>query len=146
MRPTKTTLSAIALTVLLSGCLSNPERVNPQAKMQALVQAGAKVSYVINVPSSGNALSDQFALMGLRSGSGSNSSSQIARFLQNGNPVAVMSDNDEMAAATIEAALRDTSQPPSGAKVYFIGDEKYSAQLSSAASAKGVALQVVSYP
>lgn len=152
----RTLLIAIYL-ILISGCASTADqsiRSSPASSQQEIMAAcmtatNARSITLVKVPAANNALSNRMAALTIKMG-GSNTVDALVRILSQPTPptTAVYGDSDELAAATLEAALSKlpTGTKPSRQPICFIGESRYEATLKPAAESAGLLLFTVPKP
>lgn len=147
------TLLILALSgIFLTGCATTPSASSSQG-MSARVSAftkkiNDKSAVFVVVPSANNAISNGMMVASIKGGADTAPVMQLVSMLKNPNskPIAVTSDSDAIAAATIESAISKLNGYKPAAKVYYVGDASYGADLKATADAAGVKLEVVPYP
>lgn len=141
--------------LLIAGCANTGNsnvRSSMAASPQKIVTACMSVTHarsitLVEVPAAHNALSNKMAALTIKMG-GSNTVDALVQILSQPVPptIAVYGSSDELAAATLEAALNKlpASTQPSGQPICFIGDVRYEATLKPAAERAGLVLFTVS--
>ncbi len=149
-------LPAVISLMLMSGCaaMGSGARSNsgalPMNKVTACMTATQVTDfYVMNVPTTSNGISNKMLAIATRSGGSNASESLIALLSQlTRKAIAVVSDSDEVTAATLEFALRKL---PSGGNrstqpLCFAGDLQYGPDIKAIADEKGVPFFMVAVP
>jgi len=143
--------------VLISGCANTGDpsvgsstAKSPQQIMAACMTAThARSITLVEVPAAYNALSNRMAALTIKMG-GSNTVDVLVKILSQPTPptIAVYGNSDELAAATLEAALSKlpTRNKPSRQPICFIGEPRYEAMLKPAAERAGLLLFTVPKP
>lgn len=149
-------LPSVIFLMLMSGCaaIGSGTRSNagalPMNKVTACMTATQVTDfYVMNVPATSSVFSNKMLAIATRSG-GSNASESLTAHLSQPTrkAIAVVSDSDEVIAATLEFALRKL---PSGGNrstqpLCFAGDPQYGADIKAIADEKGVPFFMVAVP
>lgn len=143
--------------LLIAGCANTGDssvRSSTAASPQKFVTACMSATHarsitLVEVPAAYNALSNKMAAMAIKMG-GSNTVDALVKILSQPTPptIAVYGSSDELAAATLEAALNKlpASTKSSGQPICFIGDVRYKATLKPVAERAGLLLFTVSKP
>jgi hypothetical protein len=119
-------------------------------RMAALIKVAPSPSYqAMTVASAGSFIADQITLMSLAAGGDSVVSDQLVEVLSRPEPVqlAVMGEDDAIAAATLERALtklRGRALAPH--QLAYIGSKEFEELLTKTAEEAGVKLLFVVYP
>lgn len=141
----------LLLAGLIAGCAST-ERPRPQSSVGDKIAACMRATpssaewLAVDVPAARGAIANKLAAATLSVG-GSNTVDMLVGLLgrSNRHAVAVFGEDDELAAATLETALR---RLPAGASasaqpVCFVGDDRHAEALKTAAQDKGIRLVAV---
>ncbi len=131
------------VSLSLVGCaasgIGNNGAITPGHYANQIPQAEIKQLYMASVPAPGNLISEGMVVASLEAGSASNSVLSISKILGNPNIViGVIGKSEAINAATLRAAFRRQSAHSSHAKVYFVGSEKYRAELQRLAKEKNI--------
>ena len=141
--------------LLIAGCANTGDsnvRSSMAASPQQIVTACMSATHarsiaLVEVPAAHNALSNKMAALAIKMG-GSNTVDALVRILSQPAPptIAVYGNSDELAAATLEAALNKLPAITkfSGHPICFIGDVRYETTLNPAAERAGLVLFTVS--
>lgn len=150
-------LAVVISLMLMSGCAAmggpgagSNSGVLPMNKVTACMTATQVTDfYVMTVPTASNGISNKMIAIATRSG-GSNASGTLTALLSQPTrkAIAVVSDSDEVTAATLEFALRNL---PSGGNrltqpLCFAGDPQYGPDIKAIADEKGVPFVMVAVP
>src|SRR5690242_16454722 len=143
----KNTFAAIILmTVFMTGAAAD----EVDQRTSALIKAFPNKEFMMMVvPEAGNFISNKLIVASLKAGTDNQASEKIAKILQRPSPVqlAITSENDAVAHATLERALRSLEgKSLSAHEVAFIGDKEYEGALLSKAAELGINLTYVPYP
>ena len=133
----------------LSGCASTGDQASTQSvrqnrKIAACVAAARQSEWlVVDVPAANSFIANKMVAATLSMG-GSNSVDTLVKVLSQPtrSAVAVVGENDEVTAATLEAALRNLAPGTnrSTQPVCFVGDTNDAVRLTSAAERAGLLL------
>jgi hypothetical protein len=98
------------LLIILSGCATTPNQTKSDIKniMGACLNTTNRSDLLgVKVPAASNPFAGKLVVSALKMGTGSNTVDALVKILSSpsGPPVAVFGDDDEITAATIEAAL-----------------------------------------
>jgi len=130
--------------MVLSGCASAPNHSASETKAgMAACMALTHQSHLllVEIPSAGNALSDKLLVATIKM-SGSNSVDNLVDVLSlpSRSPVVAYGSNDEVVAATLEAALAKlpSNTARSAEPLCFIGDSQFVPALQKAAASANI--------
>ena len=119
-------------------------------RMAALLKVAQTPTYrAMEVPSTGSFVADQITLMSLTAGTDSAASEQLVEVLSRPEPVqlAVMGEDDAIAAATLERALTKVRGRPLAAhQLAYIGGKEFQEPLTKTAEEAGVKLLFIVFP
>ena len=148
-------LSAVGVLCVLSvvtACSFMPSDSPPpshlKSKLYRLYNSVGKQVSVLEITPGSSAFADQVLAKSLNLGLLTPPVEQlVAKLTQaQGGKVAVIGENDELAAATILSALQNLNGLKPTATLYFVGDARYAAELQSAAAKAKLNFQAISYP
>jgi hypothetical protein len=149
---TPTLILAVIITTL-TGCATQPKITLTEQKMRMVgpllnVKASGVGSLIMEVPSANNFISNQMIVASLKAGVRSNAVEDLVEMLKRPKSlhIAVMSDSDGVAAATIERVLKDIQGANPESKLYFVGEASYVPALSMLANTAGVRFEGIPYP
>lgn len=133
----------------ISAC-TNQTKITTQDAASKLVQVTPKdkpIPLIIEVPSAGNALSNQMIAASLANGTDSNSSQMIRSSLESGKSMAVISKSETVLCATLNRALQNiTSISNPNISLTVFGHKEICSSTQTLAKNKGLSFNVITHP
>ena len=142
-------------TALIYGCAStngqgSNKTIRQNKKIAACITTARQSEWlVVDVPAANSFIANKMVASTMSMG-GSNTVDALVKALSQSMrlAIAVVGENDEVTAATLEAAMRNLAPGAnrSTQPVCFVGDEEYGARLKSAAANAGIDLLILPNP
>jgi hypothetical protein len=145
-------LSAVVALIMVNACSFMPNNPLPpshqKSKLYRLYNNVGKQVSVLEITPGSTVFADQVLAKSLNLGLLTPPVEQLVAklTLAQGGKVAVIGENDELAAATILSALQNLNGLKPTATLYFVGDARYAPALKSAAAAASLSFQAIAYP
>jgi hypothetical protein len=137
----------VAIFMVVSGCASQP-RFSSHEAMALLAKdsiADQSSPLVIEVPASGNFLSNKLIIASLSGGVDSSSSKTIRSILNSGKGVAVFTESMDVMCATLSRSLDDIEKAVrDGLVIKVLGEGRVCPSVAEEAAWKGFDFEIVS--